>query len=1193
MLNKNNRFWVLALGLLSVLNFNSVYAFDTVTGGGEAFIGKQNFDNASKKLVTDLLLTTNAAVTSELVTITIPGGALSALEFSTDPVALITTSGSFVVENLNQTIGQIDFEITGTGTLSVSNIGLYATDAAVSDLSEDHILNINFQGTNVSTDFFHIDTRDFALGFGGGEQINASHSASGSAQTLENLILVSANPLVSEVITIRPDSGAAYSVPATASLNISKSVISGSVLVASDNFADGDIITVNDGGSDTTFTLSAVTTVGDLQIFLNSITNLTASFNDALDTMDLTATADFTISSDGVMPTLLIGPGTSTTGSLSLINTTLDGADILQNLDQFTDTDIITATDSDSNETNFTITAFNTVSDLNNFFEGLNNITSLFDDPSNQYDLISNEDYVISSSGAMPVITLAFGEPANLQFASLTPNFVVNNGSLTIDNVSFTADQLQFELSGSGELEIQNLALFADNMAEKGEFFELRFLEINALATDFSAERLVVDTTDYGTKMASSGATGGDGGEIFIVGDTMNFTFAPFDYSGRLSTTRLNLATIGGNDRTDVSESFTIVADNDDGSFSVPLTVTYTGTNVEANYTSFNVDLDNQLPSYDFSDHDLLVLPEGKTVAGINDIITLTLPTENSGDTVLMTVDFSAVGGSITDLVEVPAVDTSIALEEVGLDTAAFTVDVLFRDDAGNTLPIQATNLISIDLIRPVLVTADVLSITGNPVPGKIGDTFEVALPIDTVGTLGDVITYNLDMSLVGGATSNFVATNVAQNFAITAGTLNDVPFNQTLTVFDKAQNSVSATTNTLQIDNAVPTFNTSCGATFQVINQGEGDENFIADFNNGAADGVFFLFPDKNEVGCDFDSFSIDLRAITGSPAGTVFTNQDADGTGRIMYVNQGNIDNSILQFPIKIFDVNGNESDFLTGSINLDQRLATKEQLKDRTEVLTGSGPNTSILAGGKLNVLLDVTEVDIMSVSAEIEGAARTTLLNRTSDGRWNAELNIDPGFLDFEPKFITYTLVDDAGNVVKLEGDKSFYITNDTREIKGGGGGSLNFSNISKKETLQRFTPNQSKTFHDKNQAIKTKSKAQLRLESLRRRMTYPMRTQSRIISKPEGLVDEQRAAWRSRQAALAADGTPKRMQSRLEKLALAKESAADIAAARVDAGEFKLRSTLANLKGITTAAKNHFSSRTVAPFHRGKYLEVQR
>jgi hypothetical protein len=545
------------------------------------------------------------------------------------------------------------------------------------------------------------------------------------------------------------------------------------------------------------------------------------------------------------------------------------------------------------------------------------------------------------------------------------------------------------------------------------------------------------------------------------------------------------------------------------------------------------------------------------------------------------------------NFVDAPAVDTAIALEEVDIDDAAFTVDIVFSDDAGNVLPAQATNVVSIDLIRPVLVTADILSIAGDPVPGKIGDLVEVALPVDTVGTLGDVVTYDLDLSALGGSTKNFTDQNTTQNFLITPGTLNDVPFNQTLTVYDKALNTVSATTNSLQIDNAVPTFNTSCGATFQVIDRGDGDTNGIADINNGEPDGVFFLFPNKNEVGCDFDSFSIDLSLLTGDPAGTIFENQDADGTGRVFYLAPGNLDNYALPIPIKIFDVNGNESDFLTGPLNLDQKLATKTQIVDRTQILSGSGPNTSVLVGGKLNVLIDVTESDIVEVSAEIEGAVPNTPLNRTSDGRWNGELTIDPGFLTFTPKFITYVLIDDAGNRVRLEGDKVFYITNDTREVKGGGGGSLNFSNISKKDTLQRFTPNQSKSFHDKNQAIKTKSKAQLRLESLRRRMTYPSGNTSRIVPKPENLIDQQRAAWRSRQAALAADATPKKLQTSLEKLALPKESAAAIAAARDDAGEFRLRSTLDNLKGVPKRTIKNISSRTVAPFHRGKHLEIKR
>jgi hypothetical protein len=1192
MLTRFYRFCGLSLISMNLLMSASVNAFDVVSGGGEALLSQTTVDDGSRELLTNLSLTVNSAVTSETVVITLPAGT-GDLRFANDPVAITATNGNFTVLNINQSATQIDFEITGSGTLLVQNIGVYGINFG-SEFLESRFLNINFQATNFTADLFRVDTRDLAVGFGGGKQINATHNGAGSAQNFEKLILVSANPLTSEVITIQPDSGAAFTTPVSGSINLTKSVISATLLDDLDDFSDTDIIRVNDGVGDIDFTVSAVNTVADLEIFFNSITDLNATFNNAGDLIDLTAAADFTISSPGgAMPTLDIGPSTNTVGSIDMRNTDLDGADILQDLDEFVDGNIVTAVDSAETETQFTVTALNTVSDLNAFLFGLSNLSATFDDPSNQIDLVANEDYVISSDGPMPPVTLDFAEAADLQFVPTIPNFVVNNGSLTVANAIIDGNQLQFELSGSGELEIQNLSLFATNFDEKGEFFEQRSLVVNALATDFAAELMVVDTTDYGSKVAVSGATGGDDNNIFIVSDTMNFSFDPYDFSTRISNTELNLSTLGGDNIAALDDPFTVVPDNDDGSFNVPLTIYYQGTNVKETYNSLAVNLDNQPPSYDFTDHNLIVLPEGKNVAGINDIINLTLPTEGSGDTITMTADFSSIGGSIVNFVDAPAVDTAIALEEVDIDDAAFTVDIVFSDDAGNVLPAQATNVVSIDLIRPVLVTADILSIAGDPVPGKIGDLVEVALPVDTVGTLGDVVTYDLDLSALGGSTKNFTDQNTTQNFLITPGTLNDVPFNQTLTVYDKALNTVSATTNSLQIDNAVPTFNTSCGATFQVIDRGDGDTNGIADINNGEPDGVFFLFPNKNEVGCDFDSFSIDLSLLTGNPAGTIFENQDADGTGRVFYLAPGNLDNYALPIPIKIFDVNGNESDFLTGPLNLDQKLATKTQIVDRTQILSGSGPNTSVLVGGKLNVLIDVTESDIVEVSAEIEGAVPNTPLNRTSDGRWNGELTIDPGFLTFTPKFITYVLIDDAGNRVRLEGDKVFYITNDTREVKGGGGGSLNFSNISKKDTLQRFTPNQSKSFHDKNQAIKTKSKAQLRLESLRRRMTYPSGNTSRIVPKPEILIDQQRAAWRSRQAALAADATPKKLQTSLEKLALPKESAAAIAAARDDAGEFRLRSTLDNLKGAPTRTIKSINSRTVAPFHRGKHLEIKR
>ena len=1186
------RFWGILMGVCA-LNLSGVQAFDVVSGGGDALLTQVNNSSPNRELLTNLVLTTNTVVTSQTVTITVPTGAdVGELSFSSDPVAITATSGNFTVLNLNQTASQIDFEITGSGTLVVQNIGLYGTNFG-EVISEQRALTVDLGGSSSQGDFFRVDTRDFALGFGGGVQVNATHSASGSAIRVEDLVIVSNNALASEVITIRPDLGVAYSTPANGSLAFTKSVINTSFLASSDNFADGDTITINDGVAPVNFVINPTSTIDDFRVFLNaSFAALSASFSDDNDLVALTATANFVISSDGAMPTLIIGPGSTPDGAIDVQNNTLTGTDLLVDLDEFADTDVVTATNESEVDTTYNVTGSSTVNDLRVFFNLLNNLTATFDDADNAIDLVANEDYTLSSDGNMPEIVLNFGEAAQLQFASVTPNFVVNNGSMTVSSVSLTADRLQFELSGNGELEIQNLQLFADNFAEKGEFFELRYLEVNALSTDFAAETLVVDTTDYGASASLSGATGGEG-DIFIVGDTMSFSFAPFDFSARISKTELNLASFGGGNKADFNDNFSVVADNDDGDFQIPLTVTYANTNVKSTFNSLNVTLDNQPPSYDFTGHSLVVLPEGKTVAGINDIITLTLPVENSGDTIFMTANFSSVGGSIANLIEAPAVDTQIALEEVDIDQPDFSVSVVFKDDAGNVLPAQATNPVGIDLIRPVLVTADVLSIVGNPVPGKIGDIFEIDLPVDSAGSVGDTITYDLDLSAIGGATANFTNVNAAQSFPITPGSLNDVPFNQTLTVYDKALNPVSATSNTLQIDNAVPTFNISCGGAFQINDLGPIDTNQIADFNNDQPDGVFFQFPDKNQIGCDFDSFSIDLRQISGSPAGTVFTNQDADGTGRVIYVNQGNIDSSNLQFPMTIYDVNGNSSNFLTGTLNMDQKLATREQISDLTTILSETTPNGAVLANGKLNSLMVVTEPDIVAVSAEIDGAIRNTQLNRTSDGRWNGELTIDPGFLVFEPKFITYILTDDAGNIVRLEGDKAFYITNDTREVKGGGGGSLNFSNISKKETLQRFTPNQSKSFHDKNQAIKTKSKAQLRLESLRRRMSYPMGNPSRIIPKPESLIDQQRAAWRSRQAALAADATPKKLQSSLEKLALPKEDEDTISAARDDAGEFKLRSTLDNLKGASVPETERVNSRTVAPFHRGKYLEIKR
>lgn len=153
---------------LSLILVNHTSAFDIVSGGGEALVTRYNVDNSTREILSNLQLTTNAAVTSQTVTITLPAGT-GALEFSNNPVAITALSGNFTVLNLNQSPTQIDFEITGSGTLEVQNIGVYGTNF-VTQFFEDRFLNINFNATNFSGDFFKVDTRDFAVGFGGGSK---------------------------------------------------------------------------------------------------------------------------------------------------------------------------------------------------------------------------------------------------------------------------------------------------------------------------------------------------------------------------------------------------------------------------------------------------------------------------------------------------------------------------------------------------------------------------------------------------------------------------------------------------------------------------------------------------------------------------------------------------------------------------------------------------------------------------------------------------------------------------------------------------------------------------------------------------------------------------------------------------------------------------------------------------------------
>ena len=191
-------------------------------------------------------------------------------------------------------------------------------------------------------------------------------------------------------------------------------------------------------------------------------------------------------------------------------------------------------------------------------------------------------------------------------------------------------------------------------------------------------------------------------------------------------------------------------------------------------------------------------------------------------------------------------------------------------------------------------------------------------------------------------------------------------------------------------------------------------------------------------------------------------------------------------------------------------------------------------------------------------------------------------------------LIFRIVDDAGNVVILDGDKDFFITNDTRVRNNGGGGSLNFGNIKKKSTFQTFTPNQTKEFHDKVWKSRKKSRAQMRLESLRRRLARPVKTKSRIQPKPLESILEKRRLLQSRLKAMARDGQPKKLQKGLERVVfrgLDQEKVREIA--DDTRGEFRLQSTLNNLKSKSKSAlKKTVSRRHTGINKSGRYLRIK-
>ncbi len=871
----------------------------------------------------------------------------------------------------------------------------------------------------------------------------------------------------------------------------------------------------------------------------------------------------------------------------------VDNTTILDTLNDFTDGDTITVTDSVPTETTLSITATTTVGDLESFLDGITGITATFDDASDRIDMTSTEDFTISSDGNLNDIVLNFIPQAALEFSSDVPNLVVASGNFTVSNLTVSSSQITFLLSGSGTLRVQNIGVFGKNFTEKGEFIETRQLEVDFQGSTDTAETFIVDTTDYSAKLNFLGSTAGDDSDIFRIGDTMTASFAPFDFSSR-GTFSIDLSSIVGPAAfVPGVDSFVIVADDDDGSQSVPITMTYSTATVTRTITSKLFNIDNQPPGLDFTDFTFVTLPEGKTFAGIDDIITLNMPTETTGDTVFFTADFQDIAGTSFNFVDEPMATQSITLQEVAIDDNGYNKNIIFTDNVGNTTGPFSTNPVGIDLIRPVVSDVNILAITGAPVPGTIGDTIELTVPVDDNVAIGETTRFSIDLSELGGASANFEEISTVQNFAITAGALNDVAYSEGFTVFDKADNTANFTTNSLQIDNKLPDFDTSCGATFTVNDIG--DANGIADVTNGGADTVTFLFPDSGLPGCDLDKFTIDFSTISSNVADQL-TEQDATGASLVINVAEGSVDNSAYSLPITIIDVNGNETGFSTGTFDIDNDLLSSVELEDKSFANEFSTPDQELHPNDIVDAKVSLFATDLTDVQAKLPEASIFTSLSLVGGSTtWIGDVTVVPGLLARNFRSFEFLITDDAGNVVTLEGTKDFFITNDNRVKKGGGGGSVSLSNLKKKSSFQSFTPNETDEFHDKTWTARKKSATQLRIESLRRRLTRSATNLSRIQHENPMVLNEKRRLWRSRQAAIARDTEPKKLQKGIEGIIFHDWPEQRIAEVADDArGEYRLQSTLNNLKGtFKSTSSNRISQRKAGINKSGKYIRIKR
>ncbi|MDH3324455.1 MAG: hypothetical protein OEL89_02360, partial [Candidatus Peregrinibacteria bacterium] len=554
----------------------------------------------------------------------------------------------------------------------------------------------------------------------------------------------------------------------------------------------------------------------------------------------------------------------------------------------------------------------------------------------------------------------------------------------------------------------------------------------------------VLDYSNGGQFYSQDDKEGGSGfNSAFISGDRLKYVPPVYDDG---ETFTINMSPINLSETAEVEKYY----DSDDrmgGDYTGTLNVI--ATDNAGNVTEFPTNqftLDTIIPRFDEDEVTaglFLEFPTNYPVQGVGNIIILRVLTDANGDDVAFTVDFSDIAGDTANYVGQVG-DTEIELLEMDLDITEYAKTISFYDDAGNVATNViatdlTTNVFAVDLIYPVLETSSLLSITSGESPASMGDTVQFLLPTDTRAKVNEEILFSVDLTELGGADANFVQVSETQEVKVVAGSLNSETYEPSFIVYDKALNSISSILNPLLVDNKPPDFDLNCGGTVTVIDNG--DSNGIADYTNGAADTVVFNAPDNTSDECDFASFKVNLNPVNRGYESVVYY---ADGQQIPVTVTEGVVDDDDYTLVITLYDEFNNYQEFASGEFSIDNDIMVRDETIFSESAGGFSTVDEELYPGTGISSTIYTLENDIANIYAEMPGATVSTELSSDNPATtpWAALLNIISGEMTRELVKIFYTVVDDAGNVVKYWGDETFHITNDDRIKHGGGGGTAN-------------------------------------------------------------------------------------------------------------------------------------------------------